>query len=283
MGERPLVKVLKDKLTKEELDLVPRSYDLIGSKEKEVAVIEIPEEIQHKNKEIAEAVIKLNKNVKSVLNKMSGRKGPYRLEDLEVIFGDTNTEVTHREYGCMIKLDPQKVFFSPRELTERQRIASEVKAGETVLIMFSGSMPYGIIIAKRQPLVKKIYGIEINPVAYRYALENVRKNKLSHKFSLINDDVRKICPTLEKVDRIAMPYAIGAYQYLDEAFKCIKPGGTIHFYHISPEIDMYTEAESFVRSTASDFGRKIHIFNRVKVLPFGTRYWKICLDVKVLD
>lgn len=282
MGERPLAKALKNKLTERELESVPRSYDLIGSKEKEVAVIEIPEELVHRKKEIAEAVMKLNKNVRSVLNKLSGRKGAYRLEDLELILGDPNTEVVHKEYGSLIKLDPQKVFFSPRELTERQRIAGLVKAGEIVLIMFSGAMPYGIAIAKRQPLVKKIYGVEINPVAHEYAKENIVKNKLSHKFTLINDDVRNICPSLEKIDRIAMPFSIGAYQYLDEAFKCIKSGGIIHFYHIAPEVDLFTEAESFVRSTASDFEKKIQILNRVKVLPFGTRYWKICLDVKVL-
>ncbi|OGW55111.1 MAG: hypothetical protein A2Y81_05715 [Nitrospirae bacterium RBG_13_43_8] len=282
MGERPLAKVLKDKLTGDEMELVPRSYDIIGSREKAVAVIEIPEELEKKKILIAEAVMKMNKNVRSVLNKISGRKGVFRLEDLELLIGDKNTEVVHREYGYLIKLDPQKVFFSPRELTERQRIANQVKAGETVLIMFSGSMPYGIAIAKRQPLVKKIYGVEINPEAHEYAKENVAKNKLSHKFILINDDVRKVCPGLEKVDRIVMPYSIGAYQYLDSAFGCIKSGGTIHFYHISPEENMFTEAESFVRSIALDFDRKIQILNRVKVLPFGTRYFKICLDVKVL-
>jgi tRNA (guanine37-N1)-methyltransferase len=282
MGERPLAKVLKNKLTKSELSLVPRSYDLIGSQEKEVAVIEIPEELEHRKQEIAEAVMKLNKNVVSVLNKKSGRKGVFRLEDLELIMGNNNTEVVHKEYGYLIKLDPQKVFFSPRELTERQRIAGLVKAGENVLIMFSGSMPYGIAILKRQPLVKRIYGVEINPEAHEYAKENVAKNKVSHKFTLINDDVRNVCSTMEKVDRIVMPYSVGAYQYLDEAFKCIKDGGVIHFYHIAPEDDMFTEAENFVRSIASEFDKKIQILNRVKVLPFGTRYWKICLDVKVL-
>ena len=282
MGEKPLAKVLKNKLTLEEIALVPRSYDIIGSREKTVAIIEIPEGLEDKKQEIAEAVLKLNKNVKSVLNKLSGRKGVFRLDDLELIAGDKNTEVVHKEYGCFIKLDPQKVFFSPRELTERQRIAGQVKAGEIVLIMFSGAIPYGIAIAKRQPLVKKIYGIEINPEAHEYAKENVRKNKVSHKFSLINDDVRDVCPKLEKVDRVAMPFSVGAYQYLDSAFSCIKSGGIIHFYHIAPEDDLFREAENVMKSIADDFEKKIEIVDKVKVLPFGTRYWKICLDVKVL-
>ena len=281
MGERPLAKILKSKLTKSELSLVPRSYNLIGSREKEVAIIEIPEELEIRKKDIAEALVKLNKNVVSVLNKKSGRKGVFRLEDLELILGDNNTEVIHREYGYFIKIDPQKVFFSPRESTERQRIAGLVKSGETVLIMFSGSMPYGIAIAKRQQLVKRIYGVEINPEAHEYAKENIGKNKVSHKFTLINDDVRNVCSSMEKFNRIVMPYSIGAYQYLDEAMKCVKYGGIIHFYHIAPEDDMFTEAESFVKSIGVESNKKIEILNRVKVLPFGTRYWKICLDVQV--
>jgi tRNA (guanine37-N1)-methyltransferase len=200
------------------------------------------------------------------------------LEDLKLIGGDRNTEVVHKEYGCPIKLDPQKVFFSPRELTERQRIASQIKAGENVLIMFSGSMPYGIIIAKKQPEVNRIYGVEINPDAHRYAIENVRMNKLSHKIILINDDVRKSCEKLGKFDRIIMPFAVGAFEYLDVAFDCIKAGGIVHFYHIGPESDLFAKAEDIVKKLK----RRFEIIRKVKVLPFGTRYWKICLDVKVL-
>lgn len=277
-----MARVLKNKLTEEELLLVPRSYDVIGSRDKAVAVIEIAEELEDKKQLIAEAVTKLNKNVKSVLNKLSGRRGPYRLEDLELIGGDSNTEVAHKEYGYLIKLDPRKVFFSPRELTERQRIANQVKAGETILVMFSGSASYPICIAKKQPLVDKIYGVEINTDAHNYAVENVRINKLSHKIVLINGDVRKVCPGLNlKFDRVVMPYAVGGYGYLDIAFTCIKDNGIIHFYHIAPEKDLFTEAENLIESMARHFGKKIEVVSRVRVLPFGTRYHKICLDVKV--
>ena len=281
MGERPLATLLKDKLTEEELALVPRSYDVIGSREKSVAIIEIPEGLENKKQLIAEAVLKLNKKVKSVLNKLSGRKGPYRTEDLELLAGDENTEVIHKEHYYMVKLDPQKIFFSPRELTERQRIAGQVKVDEIVLVMFSGCMPYGLAIAKKQPLVKKIYGVEINPDAHEYGVENIRINKLSHKIISINDDVRIACPRLGKFDRIIMPYAVGAYQFLDVAFSCVKDKGIVHFYHIGPESDLFTEAESLAKATASHTNKKIKIIKRVKTLPFGTRYWKICLDIEV--
>ncbi len=278
---RPLVKLLEDKLDQEELSLVPRSYDIIGSESGAMAVVEIPEELLNKKELVAEAIIKSNKNVKSVLNKTSGRKGTYRLEELEVVAGDENTEVLHKEYGYAIRLDPRKVFFSPREATERQRIAAQVKAGENVLVMFSGVGPYAIAIAKKRPEVGKIYCVEINPDAHEYAKENVRMNKLAHKIILVNDDVKKVSAKLKiKFDRIVMPIAVGGDAFLDIAFKLVKDGGMIYFYSTGKEDDLFTDAEKIVIKTALNNRKRIKIENKTRVLPFGVRSYKICLDVK---
>ncbi|MBU5537479.1 MAG: class I SAM-dependent methyltransferase family protein [Candidatus Aenigmatarchaeota archaeon] len=278
---KPLMRLLEGKLNDKELELVPRSYDIIGSKNKAVAIIEIPKEIKNRKELIAEAVMKLNKNVKSVLNKISGRKGTYRLEDLELIAGDNNTEVIHKEHGYLLKLDPRKVFFSPREATERQRVASQVRPGENVLVMFSGIGPYAIAIAKKQPEIEKVYCVEINPDAHEYAEENVRINKLAHKIMLMNDNVKKVSSKLKlKFDRIVMPMAVGGEEFLDVAFKLIKDGGMIHFYSVGKEDDLFIEAEKTVIQVALSNRKRIKIENRVKVLPFGVRKHKICLDIR---
>ncbi len=278
---RPLAMLLKEELVGEELELVPRSYDVVGSEEKAVAIIEIPEELGSKKKLVAEAVMRLNKNVKSVLNKVSGRKGEYRLEDLEVVAGDENTEVVHKEHGYFLKLDPRKVFFSPREARERQRIASQVKTGENVCFFFSGCAPYPIAVCKKQPLVEKVYAIEINPDAHKYAQENVRMNKLAHKIILVNGDVKKISSGLKiKFDRIAMPIAVGGEAFLDSAFKLVKDNGIIHFYSTGKEEDLFTEAEKAVINAALNSRKRIRIENKIKVLPFASRIYKICLGVR---
>jgi len=281
---RPLAEILKNELTEEELRLVPRSYDVIGSEEKAVAIIEVPEEFGNKKALIAEAVMKLNKSVKSVLNKVSGRKGTYRLEELELIGGDENTEVMHKEHGYLLKLDPRKVFFSPREATERQRIATKVKPNEVIAMFFSGVCPYAISICKKQPLVEKVYAIEINSDAHEYAKENVRINKFAHKIVLINDDVNKVSRDLKiKFDRIIMPIAVGGEEYLDNAFKLVKDGGIIHFYSTGKDDDLFIEAEKLVINAAISNRKKVHIENRTKVLPFGVRRYKICLDLMVIS
>jgi len=276
--------LLKKYLTEKELAIAPRSFDIIGNKEKAVAIVQIPEELEDKKRLIAEIITKLNKNVKTVLRKLSGRKGKYRLYRFELLLGDPNTEVIHKEFNYYLKLDPQKVFFSPREAKERQRIASQVKPKEKVLIMFSGVAPYLTAIIKKQPNVEKVYGIEINPEAHKYALENIRINKVSHKVILINGDVKEIMPKMKgKFDRIAMPLSREGYLYLDLAFEKIKKGGIIHFYYApAPEEDLFSKAEEIVKEVTSKMNRKVEILERVRVLPYGTRLWKVCLDIRVL-
>ena len=212
-----LKEFLKDKLTEEELKLVPKSFDVIGSKEKSVAIVEIPEELVEKEKLVAEAIMKLNKSIKSVLKKASERKGELRLREYELLAGDKNTEVTHIEYGCLFRLDPRKVYFSPRELTERQRIASKVKPNEVVMLMFAGVGAYAVFIAKKQPKVK-IISVELNSDAFGYMEENIRINKLSHLIVSVLGDVREKCKKwYGKCDRIIMPLPMGAESFLDVA------------------------------------------------------------------
>jgi tRNA (guanine37-N1)-methyltransferase len=274
--------ILKSQLSEEELELVPRSFEIIGSKEKAVAIVEIPKELEEKKELIANAIMKLNKNVKSVLRKVSGRKGELRLREYELIAGDKNTEVLHKEYGCLFKLDPQKVYFSPREASERQRIAKKVKAGENVLVMFSGILPFGIVIAKTQPKVKKVIGIEINPIAHEYAKENVRINKVSHLVIPILGDVREKCKELkEKFDRIVMPLPFGSENFLDIALKCIKDGGIIHFYSIGEEKNFFGNAEKIIEENVKKAGKKFVILEKKKLFPYKPRAHKICIDFKI--
>lgn len=258
---------------------VPSSFEIIGSKEKAVAIIEVRDGNAN---DAANEILLRHKNVKSVLQKLSNREGEYRTRQYKLLAGDKDTEVLHKESGYTVKLDPQKVYFSPREGTERQRIAGQVKPGETVLVMFGGVAPFPISIAKIQPEVNKIYSIELNPIAHKYAVENIRINKLSHKIFPICGDVREVCKELRmKFDRIVMPLPKGAYEFLDVAISYLKSNGIMHFYYWSLESDLFSEAERVIKRNTEKFGKKIKILNRKKVLPYGPRKWKVVLDVMV--
>ena len=58
-----LKQILAGKLTKKELEKMISSYDIMGS----TAIIEIPPELVKKEKMIAETLLAMHKNIKTVL------------------------------------------------------------------------------------------------------------------------------------------------------------------------------------------------------------------------
>jgi len=275
-----LKEYFKGKIDDSLLKYIPSSYDIIGSRQKAVAIVEIPPEVEHLKHEIAEAIVKINKHVKTVLRKKSGRKGVYRTREYELLWGDPNTEVYHKEYGYIIKVDPTKAYFSPRESTERMRIASQVSPGEVIMYMFAGVGPFGIAIAKKQPLVKKIIAVEINPDAFKYLVENIKINKLEKVIEAYLGDVREVCPRWYGLcDRVLMPLPKGAHTFLDVALQCLKnSGGIVHFYHWSHESNLYSDAEKIIDEWCRKMGYDYKILSRRIVLPYAPRVYKICID-----
>lgn len=280
MGKNSLKKLLRAYLDIEKIKLVPRGYDLIGH----VAILEIPEELKKEKRLIARALLEVNKNIGTVLEKSSGRKGKLRLREYKFLAGKRRYETVHKEYGCQFKLNPIKVYFSPRELTERQRIAEQVKPNETVMVMFSGTCPYPIMIAKKQPKVKKIIAIELNRTAHKYAAENVRINKVGDKIVPILGDVRKKSESwFGKCDRIAMPLPLGAESFLDVAVMCLKrKNGIIHFYNWGEEDDLFDNAVKLIRDNMRKMKKKYRILDMRKVLPYSPKKWKVCVDFKIV-
>jgi len=267
---------LEGKIPKRKLAFLRTGFDIIG----DIAIIEIPAELESKKLLIAKALTKAQPHIRAVARKTSEREGAFRLRELELLVGN-GTETVHKECGCSYKLDVTKAYFSPREATERQRISSQVKPGETVMVFFAGVGPYAIMIAKKQNV--RIYAIEMNPDAVKYMKENVRINGVQEKVEPILGDVKKAAKQFYgKCDRVVMPLPKEGYKFLGEAFACLrKKGGMVHFYSYAHEENLFQEAEGLVKKAAQKAGRKIKILGKRKVLPYGPRVFKICLDVKV--
>ena len=142
--------LLKASIPKRLHPKIPSSFDIIGNKEKAVAIVEIPKEAANYKNKIAKAIMEQHKNVKTVLDKGTPRKGIFRIRDYKILAGSRNTEVMHSENGCRFLIDPRKAYFSQREGTERQRIASLVKNGETVMAFFAGAGPFPKYYQRKQ-------------------------------------------------------------------------------------------------------------------------------------
>ena len=272
-----LRKVVERKNTKMKADECRPRFDIIG----DIAIIEITDDLKGKEKETAKAIVSLHPHIKTVCKKTGKRSGEFRLRGLSCILG-RNTETIHKEHGCQYKLDVKKAYFSPREATERQRTTSQVKPGERIMVMFSGVGPYAIAIARKHPDTQ-VYAVEKNPDAHMYAEENVKMNRVRAVVTLLLGDARKRCLTFHgKCNRVVMPLPKGAHEFLDVAIKCLKPsGGIIHFYHWAPEENLFGEAVKIVKEAAKKEGKNVSILEKRKVLSYGPRTWKVCIDAKV--
>lgn len=270
-----LRRLLKGIVPDDLLPLVPSSFDIVGSRQGAVAILEIPDELEPYKGEIAEAVKRLNKNIGAVIRRKGARSGPYRLYDYEVLI-EGPTEVVHKEHGYLIKVDPTKVYFSPRDQTDRAEIAEIVRDGERVLYLFAGVGPYAVAIAKRRR-IRWIYSVELNPWGFKYMVENVALNKLSAVIP-VRADVADFCEAFTaKADRALMTLPLGAYKYLNAALNCVEDGGYLHFYHTGPEEDPFGE----VLGLLAELCPRCIVVNKRIVRDYAPHIYKIRVDVQV--
>ena len=268
-----LRQILKKKLTGSELELVPRSYDVVGS----VAVLLIPDELEVKEDIIAGALLKVHGNVKTVVKRIGPVGGTYRTRQIEVLAGEGNTETSYREHGCDYQLDLRDVFFTPRLATERLRIAQLARNEETVFDMFAGVGPFAILIAKKKGC--KVHALDLNPHAYEYLKKNIRVNKVVGMVNPILGDARDAPQLVPKVDRIVMNLPHGALNFVKPALGCIDEG-TIHYHCFSPE-DEFDESVNELRGLVKKEKRKFELLEIRRIRQIAPREWNIGIDFSV--
>jgi len=268
--------ILRKKLTKKELNLVPSSFDMIGSI---IIFSDFPKELSKKEKVIGNEILKNFKQIKSIFKKTKKYSGRFRTPKLKLVVGENNKETIYKENNIRLKLNVEKVYFSPRLSEERKRIFRQIKNNEAILVMFSGVAVYPLVIAKNSN-AKEIYGIETNPIAHKYALENLTLNKINN-VKLILGDVKKEIPKLnKKFNRIIMPLPKGAEEFLNLALNKIKRNGIIHFYSFSEE-NKYEKIIKIINLECKKKKKECKILKIVKCGHFSPRVNRICVDFKV--
>ena len=143
--------------------------------------------------------------------------------------GRTTTRTEVVEHGHRFVVDLAGAYFSARLSTERQRVFEQVCEWERVLDMFAGVGPFAITLAPRASLM---VAADLNPQAILLMIENIRKNRVANVIPVLADARRleKILPW--KFDRIIMNLPLAGTEFLPEAFRLVRPGGTIHFYSL---------------------------------------------------
>lgn len=275
-----LFEVLEGKLPPHLLASLPQAIDFVG----DIAVVDVPPELENYEKVVGEAIMVTNKQVNTVLAKAGAVNGVYRVRKFKAIAGLEKTKTTYKEHGCLYHMDLAKVYFSPRLSYEHDRVASQVKNGETVIDMFAGVGPFSILSAKRLKNVK-VYAIDLNPEAIHYLKKNVMVNSVVSRVMPILGDARKVIKEelIRVADRVIMNLPEKAIEYIDAACAAIKPcGGVLHYYEFTDESKPLEAAKKrFIKAVkrADSKVKKILCTRIVRAIaPFT---WQVVVDAEV--
>ncbi len=269
--------ILKNKLNKEELKKLKTSYDLIG----EIAIINIPKELEEKEKLIADAVMEIHPRIKTVVKKYGSVQGEFRTRKVKIIGGKRTKETIYLEHGCRFKLNVQEVYFSARLSSERKRIEKLISPKEKILALFAGVGPFPIVIGKKHPKTE-IVAIELNPIGTKYMEENLKLNKIKN-IEIITGDVNKVVPGKFKgwADRTLMPIPMSKGEFLESAIKGTKNGGIIHFYSFVDSEKPFEEAEKTIKKSAEEEKIKYTIISKRIVHSYSKNTVQIVIDFKI--
>ncbi|MHB8164988.1 MAG: class I SAM-dependent methyltransferase [Methanoregula sp.] len=195
--------------------------------------------------------------------------GEYRTREFEVLAGVSTTRTEVIEYGHRFHVDLSAAYFSARLSSERQRILQQTGRNETVLDMFAGVGPFAITLAARAALV---VACDLNPQAVELMLENIAQNRTTNVLPMLADARRLAGIFPWRFDRIVMNLPLSGTEFLRDAFRLCKPGGTIHFYSL-------VSAEGEHRECISELGGEV-LAERI-VRSYSPGQWHAVYDIVV--
>ncbi len=253
--------------------------DILGN----IAILKFDRKIRNsKKKRIALKFLRENKSVRTILEKTAGFSGRLRTQKTKWLAGEKTKEALHKENGCVFRFNVDTCYFSPRLSSERLEIAQGVKKKENVLVMFSGVAPFAIAIAKLSKAAR-VVGVELNRECSKYALINVKRNKLDN-VEIMQGDVRRVIGRNKKInskfDRIVMPRPNLSDSFLDVAFSVSKRKTIIHYYGFYPESER-DKIRELVLSEAKKAGKRIKILRIKKAGNIAVRKYRLRADFEI--
>ncbi len=182
---------------------------------------------------VGEAVLEAVPGVRCVVA-WRGISGRFREPVGEVVAGEGDAETVHVELGVRYRLDPTRVMFAKGNVREKRRLVSRgLFDGASVFDMFAGigylSLPVAV---HREPEV--VYCAELNPVAYRYLVENVGLNDVGDVVVPFLGDCREVARLVPEVDVVIMGYLKGTLEFLDVALSKVRVGGRVMVHEVFP-------------------------------------------------
>ena len=249
-----------------------------------VAIVNCPDKFKLADKKsFAKAVLMKTPGVKTVLEKSHKFSGRLRKMQTKHILGEKTKEVLYRENGCVFRFNIDDTYFSPRLSNERKEMASVIKKGDNVLVMFAGVAPFSIVIGKNS-LAKRIVSNEINRKANKYAQLNLELNKLKKKIELMPGDVKRLVSSgqlKEKFDVIVMARPNLKDSFLVDALKVAKKGTKIIYYGFCRDTEL-KKMVSDLKEEAKGVGKKLKVLRKKEAGNIALYKYRYRIEMKVI-
>ncbi|MCX8201244.1 MAG: class I SAM-dependent methyltransferase family protein [Candidatus Caldarchaeum sp.] len=246
-----------------------------------VALVRVPKESGIDVEQLAAKIMEKNRAVKTVLQ-IEKVDGVFRVPVVRHVAGCADTQTIVREDGIVYKLDAAKLMFSLGNSFERRRMRRIPEPGEVVVDMFAGVGQFTIPVAKSA--ASHVHAFELNPVAYQYLVENIRLNHVEEKVSAYNVDCRKASETglAGKADRVLMGYLWGTVEFIETAYRLVKPtGGVIHFHEVGETVGGWTSLYEKCQKAAEKLGYRVELLGKRVVKTYSPKFSHWVLDLRV--
>lgn len=146
---------------------------------------------------IGEVLLDKQAAIKTVINKVEevGSSSEFRTFAYEVLAGNGDMKVVHKEQGCEFAFDFSKVYWNTRLSTEHERLVTLFQPGEAVCDVMAGAGPFAIPAAKKHVFVR---ANDLNPHGYEVMQAAALKNKVEHFIKISNMDGREFIRSATK-------------------------------------------------------------------------------------
>ena len=150
----------------------PSGFEIIGK----IAHMNLREEYLKYKYVIGELILEKNPSIKTVVNKIGKIENIYRTYNMEILSGEENYFVEHKEDSIIFKFDLRKTYWCSRLQNERSRILNLISKNNILLDAFCGVGPLSLRACKKGI---KVFANDLNPDCYKYLNDNIKYNKIN--------------------------------------------------------------------------------------------------------
>jgi tRNA (guanine37-N1)-methyltransferase len=209
-----------------ELDLVPRSFDVVG----DVVLIRLPAELEGRRFEVGEALLGFVPGCRLVgLDR--GVHGAERRREVERLAGAGPWSTRHRENGLEFDVDLEQAYFSPRLAREHALVASEVLPGERVYDLCCGVGPFAVTIA-RDGRAASVVAVDANPAAVELLRRTLARYPFGARVTPVEGRIEEFVPSAPPVDRVVLNLPHEGIKCATLVAPLVSAGGSLTYYEV---------------------------------------------------